>query len=187
MGNWINKIFGKKTTVVAFDAQPDYPQPFGYKTAWYAIKGETPHSVIEKLRLSVVGESNWEYGLNHVRQNDDVFVSPQVDGFVLVIDLFGNLHGADIKSAKKHSALFDEFCFFTSHRVSDYYAWAKFANGKLLRAYEHSGDEGLMTNEGEITAEELALKFDEFPITDEWDENDRLPEEDDVIDIAKAW
>ena len=187
MGNFINKIFGKKKAVVVPDTQPDYPQPFGYKTVWYAIKGETPQTVIEKLRLEIVGESNWEFGLNHVYKSDDVFVSPQIGDFVLVIDLLGKFHNADVESAKKHSEIFDEFYYFGSHRVSDYYAWAKFARRELIRAYEYSGDDGMMLNTGAITVEELALKFDEFPTTDEWNENDRPPEEDDVIDIAKAW
>jgi hypothetical protein len=140
------------------------------------------------LQLEVVGESNWEFGLNHIRKNDNVFVSPQIGGFVLVVSFSGE-HISSVESARIHSAPFDEFCFFGSHSVSDYYAWAKFARGELIRAYESSGDEGVMINEGEITAEESALKFDELPATNEgeWDEDDRFPEEDDVIDIAKAW
>lgn len=197
MTNWINKILGRKdkhgiaNTIdpILPDLAPDYPCPFGCKTAWYAIKNETPLSVIEKLRLDIVCESNWKFGLAHIHKNDDVFVSPQIGDYVLVIDLIGITRNADHEMVKQHSVLFSELQYFGSHRIVDYYAWAKFTKGNLLRAYAYIGEGGeLHWNEGQLTAEELTLGFDKFPVSDDlWNEEDIFPDEENVIAMAKAW
>ena len=50
---------------------------FGYKICWYAISNETSESVIEKLKLKIISESNWENGINHVyNSSKHLFVSP---------------------------------------------------------------------------------------------------------------
>ena len=85
--------------------------------------------------------------------------------------------------------LFDELQYFGTHRVSDYYAWAKVAGGNLVRAYTYFGDTGdVEQNVGAITPEELALGFDKFPQSaEDFDDDTVLPNEEDVLDIAKAW
>ena len=191
----LEKLFGKKyrdnntPKSITVDTTPDNPCPFGYKTVWYAIKDETPQSVIEKLSLNVICESNWQSGLAYVRFTDNVFVSPVVDGFVLVIDLIGVSKDAENEMAKKHARFFNEFFYFGSHRIVDYSGWAKFVNGKLIRAYSYIGERGEVSwNEGNITNEELELGFDKFPVsTDSIDDDTVYPEEDDVIDIARLW
>ena len=189
MRKLINKIFGKKDTIIVPNVTPDFPCPFGYKTAWYAIKNETPQSVIEKLKLNIVCESNWEFGINYVYKNDNLFISPQIDGYVLVVGIIGLSHNMNHEMVKKHSILFDELQYFGSHRVVDYYAWIKFAKQKLIRAYAYLGESGEVEwNEGIITAEEVGLGFDKFPVSEHtWEEDEKQPDEEDVIDIAKAW
>ena len=167
----------------------DYPCPFRYKAAWYAIKGETPLAVIEKLNLSIVRKSNWESGLEQIHSNNNVFVSPSIDGFVLVIDFSGLSINDDHYMVMKHARLFAEFYYFGSHRTVDYYAWAKFINGELIRAYSYVGETGDITwNEGRITNEELELGFDKFPIVDDsFNDDTEYPDEGCVIDIANLW
>ena len=191
----MGKLFGKKnneksTMPMNIDVTPDYPNPFGYKTTWYAIKGETPQTVIEKLDLDILCEANWKSSLDHVRKSDDVFVSPVLGDYVLVIDLIGITKDADHDMVKAHARLFGELFYFGSHTVADYYAWAKFKNGDLIRAYAYIGNgDDLFWNEGSITPEELNLGFDKFPVSeDSYDEDDIItPEEESVIDIARAW
>lgn len=192
---FLAKLFGKKSInekildFTKIDASPDEPCPFGYKTVWYAIKDETPKSVIEKLRLEVVCEANWKSGLEQTRLTDYVFVSPSINGFVLVINLISLSKNADHDMAKKHACFFNEFFYFGSHRIAGYYAWAKFINGELMRAYAYIGEGGeLFWNEGDITIEELKLGFDKFPTSDDSLDNDiDYPDEDSVIDIASLW
>ena len=174
------------------DLVADDPTPFGYKNAWYAIKNETPESVIEKLNLETLYESNWAFGLEHSYRYDTIFVSPQIGGYVLVIGLSDIAPDVDYSPVKKHSEHFAELQFFGSHRVSDYSAWAKFINGHLLRAYTWADGE-LKCDEGALTPEEIALGFDAFPSleTDFSDDSilDNLvyPDEEDVLNLAKAW
>ncbi|MCL2166553.1 MAG: hypothetical protein FWH49_04610 [Clostridiales bacterium] len=195
----LDRLFRKKSkessvqpiskTPARIDKTPDYPIPFGHNTTWYAIKDVTPQEVIEKLELDLICESNWESGLAYVHFSDDVFVSPGVGGYVLVIDLLGLTRNADHDMVREHGRLFDEFFYFGSHTVADYYAWAKFKNGNLIRAYAFIGDAGeLFWNEGSITAEEMQLGFDQFPVSDEPFEDDAvIPDEENVMDIASAW
>jgi len=188
--SWLKNIFGKKTLADVVSAEADFPVPFGYKTAWYVIKGETTLSVIEKLKLTVISEANWASGLKEAHAKDGIFVSPIIDDCVLVINLT-HWNSDDIKG---DGSLFSELQYFGSHRVADYYAWAKSTNGKLLRFYSYVGGEGHLENEGELTTEELALGFDKYPKEanfDEWTVEDWetavFPDEDSVISIAQAW
>lgn len=214
MKRWIEKIFNKKdrneenkaeetdaenrsktdlqpkgaADVIAPDLEPDEPSPFGYKATWYAIKGETSLSTIEKLGLNPVSVSNWASGLRQADRSDQVFVSPLINGYVLAISLTGLMKDDEQEQIKEHGARFEELQYFGSHRIVDYYAWAKFQGGKLIRAYSYVGDIGEITwNEGNITDEEVQLHFDQFPQSGIWNGEDTLPNEEDVIDIAKAW
>ena len=192
MISWIKKsIFSSEPSI-----EPDYPCPFGYKTLWYAVKNETPHSVIEKFKLNILCWANWKSGVPVAYEtsitspvNKKIFVSPCLDGYVLIIGIHPLTHGND-EIVKSHALLFDELQFFASHRVVDYYCWAKFQNHNLVRAYAYVGDVNEISwNEGTITAEELVLGFDRFPATEtELGEEDVVfPNEEDVLYIAKAW
>lgn len=187
---WLKNMLDKKSTADVVSTEPDFPVQFGYKTAWYVIKGETPLSIIEKLKLTVISEANWASGLKEAYAKNAIFVSPIIDDCVLVINLT-HWNSDDVKEDGK---LFSELQFFGSHRVADYYAWAKFVNRELLRFYSYVGDLTEFKNEGELTSEELALGFDKYPQVDnfdEWTDEDwelaAFPDEDSVISIAQAW
>jgi len=186
----LKNMFGKKSTTSIISVEADFPVAFGYKTAWYVVKGESSLSVIEKLKLSVVSEANWETGLEEAYNKNEIFVSPRVKDCVLVINL-AHWNSDDIKEDGK---LFPELQYFGSHRVADYYAWAKFIDGELLRFYTYVGGEGQLESEGELGSEELTLGFDKYPQEDNldtWTDEDWnsaiFPDEDSVIDIAQAW
>ena len=179
--------FFNKLATGKIQTEPCLPGPFGYKTAWYAIKGEPSYSVIQKLGLEKLCAANWESGIGYIYNTSDgeVFVSPVVEGYVLVIGLNG-----DHDMVKKHAALFDELQYFGNHRVADYYAWAMFSNGNLTRSYSSCGDTGEFWVEGKITAEEIELGFDKFPVKEICDDDyDKFEFADEaaVLKIAKAW
>jgi len=190
--------FLKQNKQINADIEPDLPHPFGYKCGWYAIKGETPESVIRKLDLKVISKSNWKFGFDYFldrkkslsHRNKIVFVSPVVKDYVLVINIIAD---NDHNIVKKNALLFENFMYFGTHRVVEYHAWAKFISGKLMRGYSYIGDQGEVSwCEGSLTPDETALSFDRFAKTteetlgDDFD-YDNLPNEEDVMDIAKAW
>jgi len=181
-----NGIIGECVSI-----EPDFPRPFGYKICWYAVKNEDPQSVMDKLGLKVIRESNWKDGLDRTYGSRTcVFVSPQLDDYVLVV---GVTPDVDHNVVKKHALSFDEIQYFGTHRVSEYCAYAKFENGKMIRCYCYVGDMGEVTwCEGNMTPEEMRLGFDKFPqrtdelLSDDFD-YDNIPDEESILSIAKAW
>ena len=170
------------------DTTPDSPYPFGYKTAWYAVRDRSREDVIEKLGLSVSCESNWEFGIGHIYESDDLFVSPETDGFYLVVGLSGLLKNDELETVRRHAALFEELQYFKSHRVIDAYTWARFLKGEVYRAYAFLGESGeVCWDEGSLTEEEAALGFGRFPNPENWESAEDFPDEESVMEIAKAW
>lgn len=202
--SFLDKLFGKKPKTEPSQTEPlsteqppmaemlpDKPRPFGYKTSWLCVKCDSSERVIDALGLKNAARSNWEFGLSQTR--DRVFVSPPLDGYVLAVgyDTFGIMPSADeeVEALKTIAAKFDEVQCYASHRVSDFYAWAKFVKGELVRGYGWNGGEGMVyLNEGELTPEEENLGFDSFIQRDEDDwESVEFPDEESVVEIADAW
>lgn len=204
--SFFDRLFGKKTKSAAEPSStepsqtellqiaemlPDKPRPFGYKTSWICVKSDSSERVIDALGLKNAARSNWEFGLAQTR--DRVFVSPPLDGYVLAVgyDTFGIMPSVnkELDALKAIAAKFDEVQCYASHRVSDFYAWAKFFKGELVRGYVWNGGDGMVSlNEGELTPEEENLGFDSFiqGNEDDW-ENVEFPDEENVVEIAAAW
>ena len=69
--------------------EPDGPVPFGYKTCWTAVRCEDPERVIAALKPRSRQAANWSTGLAAAYAEPSVvFVSPCLDGFVLVIGAY---------------------------------------------------------------------------------------------------
>lgn len=114
-----------------------------------------------------------------------IFVSPSLDGWVLVVGWFAE----DLADLLAVARTFPRFQYFASHRVSDYYVWARFEGGALLRAYAFAGDDGVFWDEGELTPEEAALGGARFPrkgSEPDWDTTE-FPDEETVLALAAAW
>ena len=159
---------------------PDGPMPFGYKTAWLAVKCEDPARVLAALEPSSCQTANWATGLAAAYGGQGRFVSPCLDGFVLVVG------GEELpEGGGRLAAQFPAVQFFASHRVSGYCRWGMYENGVLTREYCHA-DGALLRDEGGWTPEELALGFARFPRQD-WPEGEDFPDEEDVLDLAAAW
>lgn len=203
--SFFEKLFGKKPESIEISSPkpsstepqqtaemlPDKPRPFGFKTNWICVKCNSSEQVIDALGLKNAARANWEVGLAQTR--DRVFVSPSLNGYVLAVgyDTFGIMPSVDeeLKALKAVAAKFDEVQCYFSHRVSDFYVWAKFVNGELVRGYGWNGGEGMVyLNEGELTPEEQTLGFDSFIQSedDDW-ESVEFPDEESVVEIAAAW
>lgn len=165
---------------------PDSPIPFGYKTGWLCVQSKDPLAVIETLGLRDAAPCNWKCGLELAEGGKDLFVSPSLDSWVLVVGWMET----NLDSLSTLAEKFPALAYFASHRVVDYAAWAKFQGGRLLRAYAYAGDEDtVLWDEGPLTPEELSLGAARFPRRGEavsWDEA-QFPDEETVLALAAAW
>lgn len=176
-------------TVMQFDASPDSPVQFGYKTQWLAIRTTDTGAVLHALRLQNIRAANWTTGLQGA-YDDYCFVSPPLEGWTLVVD--GRMPDLSAKGAPgplsviaELSARFGEACYFGTHRVVEYQAWGKAVDGRLVRAYAYVGESGeVVVDRGELTAEERAHNLI-FTGLDAAEPN--LPDEEDVLRIAALW
>lgn len=171
---------------------PDSPIPFGYKNSWLCVEAQDPQEVIRTLGLRNPQAANWESGYKMVGQGQ-VFVSPVIGGFVLVIGYERKGIGTSqaFGELSKLGQLFPQVQYYGSHRVVDYAEWAKFEKGKLIRAYGWCGDQGdVLVNEGMITPQERQIGMGNpmtDPLgTDDWDAFD-LPNEESVVELAALW
>lgn len=169
------------------EAVPDKPVPFGYKNSWLCIKAGSPEEVIEKMGLKNPRVSSWNDGI--YGKYGGVFVSPVLDGYVLVVGWEGDILDTDPARLDELAKKFPELQFFSTHRVSDYYVWVKYVGGEMLRGYGYCGGEGeVFLNKGDLTAEETELGLTNLiPDTDaDWDSYE-LADEQNVLDVAAAW
>lgn len=169
------------------DDVPDTPLRFGYKATWLCVKSDSPENVITKLDLKNAVKCNWKSGFAHL--NEGMFVSPVLDGWVLVIGWGDDIITEAPERLDAVGKMFPEVQYFSSHRVADYYAWVKYAGGVKIRAYCYCGGEGeVYENFGEFTPEEEELGLTGLiPDTDaDWDEYD-FADEENVVAIAAAW
>ena len=167
---------------------PDSPVPFGYKCNWLCVKSDKPMDVIEKLGLKNAEPSNWDKGIE-MAYNGYRFVSPALDGYVLVVNIEMDMLTVAPELLDNMAAKFPELQFFVTQRVSDYHAWTKYINGEMIRGYGWCGCDGrVFLNRGELTAEEKRLGFTNLLPNEEADwETHETPDEEYVIELAAAW
>lgn len=166
--------------------QPDTPVPFGYKTGWLAVKCADPQQLIAALDGLDVRLANWESGMAAAGENGRVFISPQMDGYVLAVGLLQLDNDRSLLDGLGRD--FEEVQYFASHRVTDYCAWMKYEHGRLVRDYCWCGEQGMVLRDaGALTAQEIALGFGRFPLRGREDTCEAYPGEEDVLNIAAAW
>lgn len=144
---------------------PEAPVPFGPKMAWLAIPGYTASEVISALRLGDVAPANWTKGLSLAyADNNQVFVTPALSGWVLVVgktlwqkaDM--NRSAENIQWLKDVGRLFGNACFFSTMRGLGNHGWVGIRNGSIVRAYGYSGElQELIWLVGDPTEEEIAV------------------------------
>lgn len=167
--------------------EADTPIPFGYKISWLAIKADNPENVMDKLGCTDRKVSNWKSAFEVMYNSGQVFVTPCLDGYVLILNYDKPVNDIDMKRLQELAAQFEEVQYFASHRVVDLCCWAKFAGGELVRSFYYADGETYW-NEGELTTEEKDLDLTCLPDTDmeDWD-NVTFPDEEHVIQIAEKW
>jgi hypothetical protein len=158
---------------VIFSQEPDRPTPFGYRMAWLAVRTRDPEAVVEELGLAGAEPCNWSSGIGTMYDDalgpDHVFVSPPVNGWTFVVGL-ALPHPVGRSFADKCTPIlvrlgrrFVEVQYFFAYPPIDMFAWARFLDGRLVRAFA-IGDSGILWNKGRPTKEErsLGLKLLDF-------------------------
>lgn len=151
---------------VMYGQEPDRPTPFGYKMAWLAVRTRDPAAVVEELELVGAEPCNWSSGIgtvyDHALGSDHVFVSPPVNGWTFVVGL-AIPHPISRTFTDKCTPIlarlgrrFVEVQYFFAYPPIDMFAWARFLDGRLVRAFA-IGDSGIIWNKARPTKEERAL------------------------------
>lgn len=177
---------------------PEQPIPFGPKMAWLAIPGFKPSEVITALRLDDVQTANWTKGLQEAyADNNQVFVSPSLGGWVLVIgktlweraDM--NRSAENISWLKEICRKFGNACFFSTMRGLGNHGWVGIRDGQIFRAYGYSGElQELIWLVGEPTEEEIAINPGFITeVREKYQPGFRpiIPDEKLVLAVAAAW
>lgn len=177
---------------------PEAPVPFGPKMAWLAIPGYKPSEVISALRLGDVAPANWTKGLTQAyADNNQVFVTPALSGWVLVIgktlwqkaDM--NRSAENIQWLKEVGRLFGNACFFSTMRGLGNHGWVGIRGGNIVRAYGYSGElQELIWLLGEPTEEEIAVNpgfANEVEERNQPDFRPVIPDEKMVLAMAAGW
>ena len=145
---------------------PNKPINFGGKTTWCAVKCDDSESVAQAIFNGQYKSCDWIEGTIRAYDIQGTFVLPVINGWVLI-------HGMEIPQPNnsdlfkltedfinKLSAQFGEVQYFGSHRVVDFYCWAKSQNGQLIRLYL-VGDAEEQAVKGKPTSIEKNLEFGE--------------------------
>ena len=188
---------------VLFDGTPDRPAPFGYKMAWLAVRAADPVLLAADLGLANPTPANWNSGIGSVYDDalgeQHVYVTPPVNGWCFVVGL-SLPYPAGRSFADKHTPLlvdlgrrYREVQYFFTYPLIDYFAWARFADGRLSRCFAIN-DCGVVTNVGRVTREERALGLKLFELRgvkgrkgDAGGELILHPTEEHVLRLAGAW
>ena len=188
---------------VLFSQSPDLPKSFGYRMAWLAVRCRDPNTVASELHLDDATACNWDSGIGCVYDNklgeNFVFVTPAVNGWVFVCGL-SLPHPAGPGFADKITPLlvglggrFADVQYYYSYPPIDLFAWARFVDGRLVRAFA-AGDEGVIWSKGKTTREERDLGLKMFELRgvkgrqgDAGGEIILHPTEEQVLQLARKW
>ncbi len=188
----IEELIGK------IDTTPCAPICFGYKNRWLAIRASDPDAVKAMMPLDTPQRANWQSGIA-AAYNDNAFLTPALDGWVLLICTDLPELGHPPETAEWTSLMtslsqaFGEVQYFCTHRVSEYHAWSRFVNGREERAYAYC--DGTLVNRGPRTPGELELGYNYYDSDDSGADSDTdheqtdlsYPDEEHVMEVAGKW
>ena len=191
----------RQEVVADVDRAPDRPVPFGYATAWLAIRTTDTIRVLEALDLAEPIRASWKGGIaatyDEATAETHVFVAPPVAGWTCVIGLtLPQPAGVGYydRAGQLLEALASEFPdvqYYFSYPLLDLYGWARWKDGRLLRAFAMGG-EGVLWNTGRLTEGEKQVGLRLPPAgrsaaRSQWQETHSYPSEEIVLRLAGEW
>jgi hypothetical protein len=134
------------------------PYLFDRPNRWLAIKTHDIAKVQEALGLLNAMPCSISEGMGKLGDRK-LFVSPPVDGWILVVGQGLPDPGDDIDRVyhfvRRVSNALGTVQFFSSNRAVNHHAWIRAENSQIFRAYAWAGE--TVWNEGEMTAAEREL------------------------------
>jgi hypothetical protein len=187
---------------VTVDDAPDQPQPFGSEMSWLAVKTDDVQRLAAVLGLEI-RPANWNSGLGAIYDLEladaFVFITPPVGGWTIVagVSLPLPAGGAFIDKTgpllQRLGSQFAQVQYFATFPIIDFYAWARFENGRAVRAFA-VGEAGVVWDAGDRTLEEQRLGLSMIEIRGirnrEGDIGGELqlhPTEGQVLSVADGW
>jgi len=136
--------------------------PFGYETAWFAVRAGDAESVKNALGVRAAVPSSWVAGLTRVA-DEGIFVTPPVDGWVFAIGVDAFQRG-DCERVTQLLLRLGSSCgpafWFATHARMDVHGWSCADSRELLRGYLYDGDEPrVVWDQGVVTPTETELGF----------------------------
>lgn len=130
----------------------------GATTRWLAIASRNVALVQSTLGLHRTTPCSWEEGL-HAAQEDRLFISPPVRGWILVMGCILPDPSEDVDKCFRLvqwlSRKFGRVQFFSANRAIHHHAWVLAERGSMVRAYAWGGE--TLWNQGKKTKEETDL------------------------------
>ena len=188
---------------VRMDDAPDRPLAFGSEMSWLAVKTDDAGRLAAVLGLGDLNVANWNSGLGAIYDLELsdalVFISPPVDGwtFVAGVSLPLPQGGAFVdKAAPLLARVAREFRsvqYFATFPIIDFYAWARFDNGRLVRAVA-IGEAGIVWDLGRPTPVERKLGLSTMELRGILNRHGDIggalqlhPTEPHVLGVAEGW
>lgn len=185
------RLYRGPLTHIGVRATPDRPARFGYKCGWLAVRASSVDEVVLALGPKRRTPCNWATGIGRVYGNignEDVFVTPPVDGWVFVVG--GRLDDVSrLDTVARLSRVLDREVFgFATHRGVSYAAWVRAERGEIVRAWAIV-DGKRIYDRGPVTEAERALdiSFDEEPSEEDDERWERQSHESTVIALSGTW
>lgn len=186
------------TLLDKIDSTPDHPINFGYEMSWLAIQASNSQDVIASLSLDHLQPANWHTGFV-AAYNGHAFITPPVDGWVFVVSrklpelCYDPAANEGTSLLPSLSEKFGDVQFFSTHRVSESHAWARFKDGAEVRAFAYC--DGPLVDRGDKTPGEVELGYNYFDTESPeaesdsyWEREDLCyPDEEHVMEIAGKW
>jgi hypothetical protein len=192
------------------DDTPDRPVRFGWKMHWLGVPSDDVEAVVAALReadtrfaRADATRCNWRSAMDRILANflnPEVFVSPPVDGWVLLL----NWQPDDDDDLERFrdvleglSESFGEAYAFGSHRVVSMTTYGVARDGQLLRCVVQADGESFIDHGEKLEAERQRdiLTMGEAhelleEASDQGEEDEiwqRVPDEQTVLDLAAEW
>jgi hypothetical protein len=123
---------------------------FGYKIGWLAVRASDPAAVAKTLALTRAQPSTWAQGIGAAYQGAGIFLTPPIDGWVLVVGTWVMDLPTDDKEARliALSREFGDAQLYVTDRVVEAHAWMRATDGKLVRSFLTTGDDEIIRDVG---------------------------------------
>lgn len=196
----VPRLLPRRVTV---DTVPDRPQAFGREMSWLAVQTEDVPKLAATLGLSDLSAANWNSGLGAIYDLELadalVFISPPIQGWTFVASVAlplpagGSFVDKTWPLLNRLASQFSRVQYFATFPIIDFYAWARFDDGRPVRAFA-AGDAGTIWDIGQSTAEERKLGLSMIELRGIRNRHGDLggalhlhPTEDHVLGVADGW